>query len=299
MKIAILSLDASLYSTKRLLEAGESQGHQIQVINYLQCYINLNAPQPQIIYNGQRLERFEAIIPRIAPSKTFQGTAIVRQFEVMGIFSSNSSTAILRSRDKLQCLQILAREGLRIPVTGYADLTQDIDELIKIVGGAPLVIKLLKGSQGMGVVLAETHQTARSLIELFRQLDSEFLVQEFIPESAGEDIRCFVIENEVIAAIKRQGAKGDFRANLHQGGKAQKVKLTAEEKKIAVLAAKATGLNIAGVDLLRSKRGPLILEVNSSPGLEGIEKATQVNVAGRMIDFVTKNAMLGNISARF
>lgn len=297
MKIAILSQDASLYSTRRLKEEGEAKGHQIQVINYLQCYINITAHQPSILYNGKPLESFDVIIPRIGSSKTLYGTAVVRQFEVMGVKSANSSQAIQRSRDKLQCLQILAREGIRLPVTGFADLTQDIDDLIETVGGAPLVIKLLEGSQGFGVVLAETNQVARSVIEVFRQSNANILVQEFITESAGEDLRCFVVGNQVIAAIKRQGAAGDFRSNLHQGGQAKKVKLTSEEKKIAVRAAKATGLSIAGVDLLQSNHGPVVLEVNSSPGLEGIEKATHVNVAGKIIDFVTKNAML-EVSAR-
>lgn len=293
MKIAILSQDASLYSTKRLKEAGEAEGHDLRVINYLRCYMNITAHKPSVIYNGKPLESFDAIIPRIAASKTFYGTAVVRQFEVMGVFSTNESQAILRSRDKLQCLQILAREGIGLPVTVFADATQDIDGLIKTVGGAPLVIKLLEGAQGIGVVLAETHQAAKSVIEAFRQLDANILVQEFIKESAGEDLRCFVVGGKVIAAMKRQGAEGDFRSNLHRGGKAEKVKLTPEEKSTAIRAAKATGLSVAGVDLLRSNHGPVVLEVNSSPGLEGIEQATDVNVAGKIIDFVTKNAMLG------
>jgi ribosomal protein S6--L-glutamate ligase len=298
MKIAILSQDASLYSTKRLKEAGEAEGHDLRVINYLRCYMNITAHKPSVIYNGNLLESFDAIIPRIAASKTFYGTAVVRQFEVMGVFSANESQAISRSRDKLQCLQILAREGIGLPVTVFADATQDIDGLIKTVGGAPLVIKLLEGAQGIGVVLAETHQAAKSVIEAFRQLDANILVQEFIKESAGEDLRCFVVGNKVIAAMKRQGADGDFRSNLHRGGKAEKVKLTPEEKSTAIRAAKATGLSVAGVDLLRSNHGPVVLEVNSSPGLEGIEQATDVNVAGKIIDFVTKNATLGTVRER-
>lgn len=298
MKIAILSQDASLYSTKRLKEAGEAEGHDLRVINYLRCYMNITAHKPSVVYNGKPLESFDAIIPRIAASKTFYGTAVVRQFEVMGVFSANESQAILRSRDKLQCLQILAREGIGLPVTVFADATQDIDGLIKTVGGAPLVIKLLEGAQGIGVVLAETHQAAKSVIEAFRQLDANILVQEFIKESAGEDLRCFVVGGKVIAAMKRIGAEGDFRSNLHRGGKAEKVKLTPEEKSTAIRAAKATGLSVAGVDLLRSNHGPVVLEVNSSPGLEGIEQATEVNVAGKIIDFVTKNATLGTVRER-
>jgi ribosomal protein S6--L-glutamate ligase len=293
MKIAILSQDASIYSTKRLQEAGEQQGHEIRVINYLRCYMNITSRKPTVVYNGKPLESFDAIIPRIAASKTFYGTAVVRQFEVMGVFSANESQAISRSRDKLRCLQILAREGIALPVTGIAHATEDIEGLIETVGGAPLVIKLLEGTQGIGVVLAETHQAGRSVIEAFRQLDANILVQEFIEEAAGEDLRCFVVDGKVVAAMKRQGAEGDFRSNLHRGGKAEKVKLSPEERSTAVRAAKAMGLRVAGVDLLRSNHGPVVIEVNSSPGLEGIEAATGVDVAGKIIEFVAKNATLG------
>jgi ribosomal protein S6--L-glutamate ligase len=298
MKIAILSQDPSLYSTKRLKEAGEAQGHEMRVVNYLRCYMNITSHKPTVVYNGKPLENFDAIIPRIAASRTFYGTAVVRQFEVMGVFSANESQAISRSRDKLRCLQILAREGIGLPVTGFAHATQDIDGLIETVGGAPVVIKLLEGTQGIGVVLAETQQAARSVIEAFRGLEANILVQEFIKEAQGADIRCFVVGGKVIAAMKRQGAEGDFRSNLHRGGKAEKIKLTPEERSTAVRAAKAMGLRVAGVDLLRSNHGPVVMEVNSSPGLEGIEKATQVDVAGKIIDFVTKNAFQGSTRDR-
>ena len=290
MKIAILSQDASLYSTRRLKKAGEEQGHQMRVISYLRCYMNITSSKPSIIFNGNPLENFDAVIPRIGASRTFYGTAVVRQFEVMGVFSANESQAISRSRDKLRCLQILAREGVGLPVTGFAHATQDIDGLIETVGGAPLVIKLLEGTQGIGVVLAETYQAAKSVIEAFRGLDANILVQEYIKEAGGADLRCFVVGSEVIAAMKRQGAKGEFRSNLHRGGEAAKIKLSIEERTTAIKAAKAMGLNVAGVDLLRSNHGPVVMEVNSSPGLQGIEKATEVDVAGKIIEYVVQNA---------
>lgn len=291
MKIAILSQDSSLYSTRRLKEAGEAEGHEIQIINYLRCYMNITAHKPTIMYKGKPLENFDAVIPRIGASRTFYGTAVVRQFEVMGVFSANDSQAISRSRDKLRCLQLLARKGIGLPVTGCAHATEDIDGLIESVGGAPVVIKLLEGTQGIGVVLAETHQAAKSVIEAFRGLDANILVQEYIKEAQGADLRCFVIGDKVVASMKRQGLEGEFRSNLHRGGKAEKIKLTPEERSTAVRAVKAMGLGVAGVDLLRSNHGALVLEVNSSPGLEGIEAATGVNVAGKIIDFVTKSAM--------
>ncbi len=293
MKIAILSQDHTLYSTKRLQEAGKLQGHEMRVINYLRCYMNITSNQPSIIYGGEQLENFDAIIPRIGALTTFYGTAVVRQFEVMGVFSANESQAISRSRDKLRCLQILARKGIGLPVTGFAHATEDINGLIETVGGAPLVIKLLEGTQGIGVVLAETHQAAKSVIEAFRGLDANILVQEYIKEAGGADIRCFVIGDQVIASMKRQGAEGEFRSNLHRGGKAEKIKLTPEERSTAVRAAKAMGLRVAGVDLLRSNHGPVVMEVNSSPGLEGIEKASDLDVAGKIIEFVAKNASPG------
>ncbi len=298
MKIAILSQDAKLYSTQRLKEAGEAQGHEMRVISYLRCYMNITSHKPSMVYNGKPLENFDAIIPRIGASRTFYGTAVVRHFEVMSVFSANESQAISRSRDKLRCLQILAREGVGLPVTGFAHATEDIDGVIEMVGGAPLVIKLLEGTQGIGVVLAETHQAAKSVIEAFRGLDANILVQEYIKEAGGADLRCFVVGGKVIAAMKRQGKEGEFRSNLHRGGFAEKIKLTPEERSTAVRAAKAMGLRIAGVDLLRSNHGPVVMEVNSSPGLEGIEKATDVDVAGKIIEFVAKNAVAGKNSAR-
>ena len=298
MKIAILSQDANLYSTRRLKEAGIAQGHDMRVITYLRCYMNITSHKPSIVYNGKPLEDFDAFIPRIGASKTFYGTAVVRQFEVMGVFSSNESQAISRSRDKLRCLQILAREGIGLPVTGFAHATQDIDGLIETVGGAPLVIKLLEGTQGIGVVLAETYQAAKSVIEAFRGLDANILVQEYIKEAQGADLRCFVIGGKVIAAMKRQGAEGEFRSNLHRGGKATKIKLTPEERSTAIRAAKAMGLRVAGVDLLRSNHGPVVMEVNSSPGLEGIEKVTDIDVAGKIIEYIAKNATTKNTRDR-
>ncbi|MDB9495725.1 30S ribosomal protein S6--L-glutamate ligase [Spirulina major CS-329] len=290
MKIAILSQDSSLYSTRRLREAAEERGHEIRVVNYLRCYMNITSHNPTIVYNGKILENFDAIIPRIGASRTFYGTAVVRQFEVMGVFSANESQAISRSRDKLRCLQILAREGIGLPVTGFAHATEDIDGLIDTVGGAPLVIKLLEGTQGLGVVLAETKPAARSVIEAFRGLEANILVQEYIKEAKGADLRCFVVGGKVVAAMKRQGPPGEFRSNLHRGGSAAGVKLTPEERSTAVRSAKAMGLRVAGVDLLRSHHGPVVMEVNSSPGLEGIERATGVDVAGKIIEFIAKNA---------
>lgn len=298
MKIAILSQDSSLYSTRRLKKAGEAQGHQIRVVNYLRCYMNVTSHYPTVMYQGQPLENFDAIIPRIGASQTFYGAAVVRQFEVMGVFSTNESQAISRSRDKLRCLQILAKNGIGLPVTGCAHATQDIDGLIETVGGAPLVIKLIEGTQGMGVVLAETTQAAKSVIEAFRGLDANILVQEYIKEAEGADLRCFVVGDKVIASMKRQGAKGEFRSNLHRGGNGTKIKLTPKERSTAIQAAQAMGLKVAGVDLLRSSHGPVVMEVNSSPGLEGIEKTTGVDVAGKIIEYVSKNATYGRSSDR-
>lgn len=290
MRIAILSQNESLYSTRRLRDAGEALGHDMQVIDYLRCYMNITSHKPQVIYQGNPLEGFDAVIPRIGASKTFYGTAVVRQFEMMGVFPANSSLGISRSRDKLRCLQILARKGIGLPVTGFAHSTKDIEGLLEIVGGAPLVIKLLEGTQGIGVVLADTPQAAKSVIEAFRGLDANILVQEFIKEAAGADVRCLVVGDKVVAAMKRQGAPGEFRSNIHRGGQAIAVKLTPEERSTAVRAAKAMGLRVAGVDILRSNHGPVVMEVNSSPGLEGIEMASQVDVAARIIRFLEKKA---------
>ncbi|MBU6228802.1 MAG: 30S ribosomal protein S6--L-glutamate ligase [Cyanobacteria bacterium REEB459] len=290
MKIVILSRDSTLYSTRRLKEAGEVRGHAIQIIDHMRCYMNITSHHPKVMYQGQPLVEVDAIIPRIGASSTFYGTAVVRQFEIMGVFTANTSMAISRSRDKLRSLQIMARRGIGLPVTGFAHSTKDIDGLVDIVGGAPLVIKLLEGTQGIGVVLAETQQAAKSVIEAFRGMDANILVQEFIKEAGGMDIRCFVIGDKVVAAMKRQGAPGEFRSNLHRGGSAARVRLTPEERSTAIRAAKAMGLRVAGVDLLRSNHGPVVMEVNSSPGLEGIEKATEIDVAGKIIDFVVKHA---------
>ncbi|CCQ52757.1 Ribosomal protein S6 glutaminyl transferase [Crocosphaera watsonii WH 8502] len=298
MKIAILSEDASLYSTKRLKETGEARSHDIKVINYLRCYINIASHKHSIISLHQPLENFDAIIPRIGALRTFYGTAVVRQFEMMGVFSVNQSQAISRSRDKLRCLQILARHGIGLPVTGFAHDTEDIDGLIETVGGAPLVIKLLEGTQGIGVVLAETYQAAKSVIKAFRGLNANILVQEYIKEAKGADIRCFVVGDKVVAAMKRQGAEGEFRSNLHRGGKAEGIKLTPEERSTEVRSANAMGLKVAGVDLLRSNHGLVIMEVNSSPGLEGIEKATGVDVADKIIEFIEKNAVTAKTTDR-
>lgn len=297
MKIGILSRDPALYSTTRLREAGEARGHEVEVVDYLRCYMNITSRQPAVIYRSRRL-RFDAVIPRIGATHTFYGTAVVRQFEMMGVFSANESQGITRSRDKLRSLQLLSRAAIGLPVTGFAHSIKDIDHLIETVGGPPLVIKLVEGTQGIGVVLAETAQAAQSVIAAFRQLDANILIQEFIKEAGGADIRAFVIGGKVVAAMKRQAAAGEFRSNLHRGGHAEKVKLTPEERSIAVRAAKTLGLNVAGVDLLRSNHGPVVMEVNSSPGLEGIERATGVDVAGKVIALLEKSAQSGSTQGR-
>jgi ribosomal protein S6--L-glutamate ligase len=286
MKLAILSQDSKLYSTSRLREAAEARGHFVKVVDYMRCYINVTSNAPCVMYSGKRLEDYDAIIPRVGASNTFYGTAVVRQFELMGVVPANSSQAISRSRDKLRCLQILAKQNIGLPVTGFAHSTQDTDGLIKMVGGPPVVIKLIEGTQGIGVVLAETYQSAKSMIEAFRGLSAHILVQEFISEAKGEDVRAFVVGGQVIAAMRRRAAAGEFRANIHRGGKSEKIDLTPEESECAVKAAKAVGLSVAGVDLLRSHQGPKILEINSSPGLQGIEAATGIDVAGLIIDFL-------------
>lgn len=292
MKIAVLSRDASLYSTKRIVEAGHRRGHTIMVIDHMRCYMDITAHHPKVIYQEKPLENIDAVIPRVGASKTFYGTAVVRQFQMMGVFTANGADAISRSRDKLRCLQLLSKEGVGLPVTGFAHSTKDIDGIIELVGGAPLVIKLLEGTQGIGVVLAETHQAAKSVIEAFRGLDANILVQEFIKEAKGADIRCFVVGNRVVASMKRQGAPGEFRSNVHRGGSVSTIKLTPEERSTAVRAAKAMGLKIAGVDLLRSHHGPVVMEVNSSPGLEGIERATDIDIAAKIIEFVESQVKL-------
>ncbi len=290
MKIGILSRNKKLYSTRRLVEACEQRGHEARVIDTLRCYMNMNSVKPEIHYRGELLTEYDAVIPRIGASITFYGAAVVRQFEMMGVFPVNESVAINRSRDKLRSLQLMSRRGIGLPNTGFAHSPDDVQDLIKMVGGTPLVIKLLEGTQGIGVVLAETKKAAESVIEAFMGLSANILVQEFIKEAGGADIRCLVIGDRVVAAMKRQAPEGEFRSNLHRGGKAELVKITPKERATAVKAANAMGLNVAGVDLLRSERGPLVMEVNSSPGLEGIEKATGKNIAGLIIEFIEKNA---------
>jgi len=298
MKIGILSTNPRLYSTKRLVEAGKERGHEMPVINHKRCYMNITSHKPDVHYKGAPVEGVDAIIPRIGASISFYGTAVVRQFEMMGVYSVNESVAITRSRDKLRASQLLARKGIGLPVTGFANSPDDTDDLLQFVGGAPVVIKLLEGTQGVGVVLAETKKAAESVIEAFRGLKANFMVQEYIKEAGGSDIRCLVIGDKVVAAMKRQGKEGEFRSNLHRGGSASLIKITPEERSTAVRSAKAMGLNVAGVDLLRSNHGPVVLEVNSSPGLEGIENATGKNVAGMIIEFIEKNAKQGKTRTR-
>ncbi|HFQ5155265.1 TPA: 30S ribosomal protein S6--L-glutamate ligase [Vibrio vulnificus] len=290
MRIAILSRNENLYSTMRLKQAGEARGHEVDVIDTLHCYMVITSNNPKIRYKGEELPQYDAIIPRIGASVTFYGTAVVRQFEMMGTFVVNESVAISRSRDKLRSLQLLSRKGIGLPRTGFAHHPDNIQDVIRNVGGAPLVIKLLEGTQGIGVVLAETNKAAESVIEAFMGLKANIMVQEFIEEAKGADIRCFVVGNKVIAAMKRQAKEGEFRSNLHRGGSAQLVRLSKEERATAINAAKVMGLNLCGVDILQSKNGPVVMEVNSSPGLEGIEQATNKDVAGMIYEFIEKNA---------
>lgn len=298
MKIGVLSTNPKLYSTRRLLEAGTERGHDIKVIDHRRCYMNITSHRPAVHYKGEAIVGVDAIIPRIGASISFYGTAVVRQFEMMGVYSVNESVAITRSRDKLRASQLLARRGIGLPVTGFANSPDDTEDLLSFVGGAPVVIKLLEGTQGVGVVLAETKKAAESVIEAFRGLKANFMVQEFIKEAGGSDIRCLVIGDKVVASMKRQGKEGEFRSNLHRGGSASLIKITPEERSTAIRSAKVMGLNVAGVDLLRSNHGPVVLEVNSSPGLEGIENATQKDVAGMIIGFIEKNAKQGKTRTR-
>ncbi|HKJ04381.1 MAG TPA: 30S ribosomal protein S6--L-glutamate ligase [Geopsychrobacteraceae bacterium] len=298
MKIAVLSRNPNLYSTSRMVAAATELGHEVRVIDPLLCYMTIASQRPTIHYKGEELKGYDAIIPRIGASITFYGAAVVRQFEMMGIYSVNESVAISRSRDKLRSLQLLARKGIGLPVTGFSHSTQFTSDLINLAGGTPLVIKLLEGTQGIGVVLAETGKAAESVIEAFRGLKEHILVQEFIKEAKGSDIRCFVIGDKVVAAMKRQGKEGEFRSNLHRGGHASIAKLTPEERSTAVRAARIMGLNVAGVDLLRSNHGPVVMEVNSSPGLQGIEEATGKNVAGMIIQFIEKQGKPGRTRTR-
>lgn len=289
MKIVILSTGPNLYSTKRLLEAATKRGHDAEIINHSQCYVVIESGKPKVYYGDHSIDNVDAIIPRIGASISFYGSSIVRQFEMQKVFTTTSSLALVRSRDKLRATQILSRHGIGIPKTAFAKKPNDIDNLIKSVGGAPLVVKLLEGTQGLGVVLAETRKAAKSVIEAFYGLNALILVQEFIAEAGGADVRAIVVDGKVVAAFKRQGKEGEFRSNLHRGGEGELIKLSAAEKRAAVNACRALGLAIGGVDLLQSSRGPLVLEVNSSPGLEGVETATGVDVAGKIIQYIERN----------
>jgi ribosomal protein S6--L-glutamate ligase len=294
MKIIVLSRRPSLYSTRRLVEAAETRGHTVRVIDPLRCYMNLKAGRPTIYFEGEDLSGYDAVIPRIGASITFYGTAVVRQFEMMGVYVLNESQGITRARDKLRSMQLLSREGIELPISGFAHSPDDTEGLVRLIGNPPFVIKLLEGTQGKGVVLAETRKAAESVIDAFRNLDAYFLVQEFIEEAKGADLRCFVVGDKVVAAMMRTAKEGEFRSNLHRGGKAAQVPLTQEECKTALKAAEIVGLDVAGVDLIRGKRGPLVLEVNSSPGLEGIERSTSLDVAGMIIEHIEKNAKMAD-----
>ncbi len=293
MKIAMLSRNPELYSHKRLKEAAEERGHELHIINTLRCYMNIASRRPEIYYNGEKLAGYDAVIPRIGASVTFYGMAVLRQFEMMGVFPLNESVAIGRSRDKLRSMQLLARDGIGLPVTTFAHDPKQTDEVLDLAGGAPIVIKLLEGTQGIGVVLADTNRSAKSVVEAFRGAGVNILLQEFIKEAGGTDIRAIVVGGRVIAAMKRTGAEGEFRSNLHRGGSAALVKLSPEERSTAARAAKSMGLNVCGVDMLRANHGPVVMEVNSSPGLEGVEKATGLDIAGKIIEYIEKHAKPG------
>lgn len=298
MKIAILSRSGKIYSTGRLVAAAQARGHEVRVIDHLRCYMNIASHKPSVYYKGESLQGFDAVIPRIGASVTFYGTAVLRQFEMMGVFPLNESVAITRARDKLRSLQLLARRGIGLPITGFARQPDDTQHLIELVGGAPLVVKLLEGTQGLGVVLTETTKAAESVIQAFRELNANILVQEFIKEARGADIRCLVIGEKVVASMMRQAPEGEFRSNLHRGATASPVRITPEERSTATRAARIMGLNVAGVDMLRSNHGPVVMEVNSSPGLKGIETATGKDIAGMMIEFIEKNAKPGKTKTR-
>ncbi len=290
MKIAILSTYPKNYSSKRLIEEGKARGHSIEVIQPSRCFMDISSGAPMVHYKNRKLINVDAVLPRIGASISAYGMAVVRQFEMMGVYCINSSNAIGRSRDKLRSMQILAQKGLPLPKTSFANSTEQTQKLIKLVGGAPAVVKLLEGSQGRGVVLAETPSACESLIDAFRELQANFLVQEYIKDANGSDIRCFIVGDKVVGSMMRQAKEGEFRSNLHRGGHAIPIKITAEERKVAVAAAKAMKLNMAGVDIIRSSSGPKILEVNSSPGLEGIEAATEKNIAGEVIKYIEENS---------
>ena len=298
MKLALMCRNADLYSHKRIVEAAKERGHDIDVVDHLRCYINITSHRPTVRYRGEELPYFDAVIPRIGASVTFYGTAVLRQFEMMGVYPVNESVAISRSRDKLRSLQLLARKGIGLPVTVFAHRTSQAEEILDMIGGAPVIIKLLEGTQGIGVVLGETQKAAESIIQAFGGVNTNILVQEFIKEAGGEDIRCIVLGEKVVATMKRKGKEGDFRSNIHRGGTAEKVKITPQERATAVGAAKAMGLNFCGVDMLRSNHGPVVMEVNSSPGLEGMEKATGIDVASQLIEFIEKTAKPGKTATR-
>ena len=298
MNIVILSRNANLYSHKRLVEAAEERGHSLDILNTLRCTMNITSHRPTVLYEGETLTGYDAVIPRIGASITQYGLAVLRQFEMMGVWSLNESVAIGRSRDKLRSMQIFAKHGLGLPVTAFAHDPKQTEEVMKIVGGAPVVIKLTEGTQGIGVVLGETDKSAKSVIEAFRGVNVNILVQEFIKEAGSSDLRIFVVGGKVVASMMRTGAPDDFRSNLHRGGSAKSIKITPEERSTAVRAAKVMGLNVAGVDLLRANHGPVIMEVNSSPGLEGIENATGVKVADKIIDFIENNYQPGKTKTR-
>ena len=292
MRLAILSRNKSLYSTRRLMEAALTRGHDVRILDHVRCFMDITSEKPSVHHREEEFDHdhFDAVIPRIGASVSFYGCAVVRQFEMMGVYCVNESVAITRARDKLRSLQLLSRKGIGIPATSFANSPDDVGGLIREVGGAPLVIKLLEGTQGIGVVLAETRKAAESVIQAFMGMNTNILVQEFIKEAGGSDIRCFVVGNKVIAAMKRQAPEGEFRSNLHRGGTASVIKLTPKERATAIRAAKVMGLNVAGVDLLRSQRGPLVMEVNASPGIRGIEEATGIDVAGLILEFIENNA---------
>ena len=290
MKIVMMARNANLYSHQRLKSAAEERGHTLDIVDTLRCYMNIASRRPQVFYNGEPLAGYDAVIPRIGASITFYGLAVLRQFEVMGVYPLNESVAIGRSRDKLRSMQLMARDGIGLPVTTFAHDPKQTEEVLKLAGEAPVVVKLLEGTQGIGVVLADTDRSAKSVIEAFRGAKVNIMVQEFIKEAGGTDIRALVVGNKVVAAMKRTGAEGEFRSNLHRGGSAQPIKISPEERSTAVRAARTMGLNVAGVDMLRANHGPVVMEVNSSPGLEGVEKATGIDIAGQIIDFLAKNA---------
>ncbi len=298
MKIAMLARNPHLYSHRRLKEVAEDRGHELHIINTLRCYMSIASRRPEIYYNGQKLEGFEAVIPRIGASITFYGLAVLRQFEMAGVYPLNESVAIGRSRDKLRSMQLLARDGVGLPVTTFAHDPKITDEVLNTAGEAPLVIKLLEGTQGIGVVLADTHRSAKSVVEAFRGANVNIMVQEFIKEAGGTDIRAIVIGGKVVASMKRTGAPGEFRSNLHRGGSAESIRISSTERATAVRAAKTMGLNVCGVDMLRSNHGPVVMEVNSSPGLEGVENATGLNIAAEIIEFLEKNVKPGKTRTR-